>query len=99
MHANHGLTLPAGHHYALTWGLPVEFVGMTAALLHRSRRRPICRPAARRQQGTCTSPRSKRSRSAARMALVAYMPVMIVKRVGAQTGAAAKAASGSFTAL
>lgn len=37
MRANEHLTMPAGHHYVLTRGLPVEFVGMSAALLHRSR--------------------------------------------------------------
>lgn len=31
------LELPAGHHYAVTWGIPDDYAGMTNALLHRSR--------------------------------------------------------------
>jgi poly(glycerol-phosphate) alpha-glucosyltransferase len=30
-------TLPDGRHFALTWGIPDDFGGMTSALLHRSR--------------------------------------------------------------
>lgn len=29
--------LPPGHHYAVTWGIPDNYAGMTNALLHRSR--------------------------------------------------------------
>ena len=28
---------PAGHHYAVTWGIPDNYAGMTNSLLHRSR--------------------------------------------------------------
>lgn len=31
------LTLPPGRHFTLTWGIPENWGGMTAALLHRSR--------------------------------------------------------------
>ena len=31
------VTFPAGRQFALTWGIPEDFGGMTAALLHRSR--------------------------------------------------------------
>jgi poly(glycerol-phosphate) alpha-glucosyltransferase len=30
-------SLPAGYHCAITWGIPMEYGGMTNALLHRSR--------------------------------------------------------------
>lgn len=29
--------LPAGHHYAVMWGIPEKYAGMTSAMLHRSR--------------------------------------------------------------
>ena len=31
------VSLPPGRHFALTWGIPEEYGGMTGALLHRSR--------------------------------------------------------------
>lgn len=34
---NARVELPAGRHYALTWGIPDDFGGMTSALLRRSR--------------------------------------------------------------
>lgn len=36
-HARSLPSLPGGHHYAITWGIPTEYGGMTNALLHRSR--------------------------------------------------------------
>lgn len=30
-------SLPAGHHYALLWGIPDNFAGMTNSVMHRSR--------------------------------------------------------------
>lgn len=32
-----GPALPAGYHCAVTWGIPLEYGGMTSSLLHRSR--------------------------------------------------------------
>lgn len=31
------ITMPAGHHYALVWGIPDNYAGMTNAMLHRSK--------------------------------------------------------------
>jgi hypothetical protein len=31
------ITLPPGHHYAVMWGIPDNYAGMTNSMLHRSR--------------------------------------------------------------
>ncbi len=31
------IALPGGHHYAVTWGIPDAYTGMTSSMLHRSR--------------------------------------------------------------
>ena len=31
------IALPRGHHYAVMWGIPDQYAGMTNSMLHRSR--------------------------------------------------------------